>query len=290
MINQLPDITIRSATEKDRQLLANLIHYESRVHRHLDWRPPLDWIGYQPYLLAELKRSIVGALACPPDPPGVAWIRLFAIASQVDPQQAWSELWLHARRALSSGSAQVKVAVIPLQAWFRDVLDRSDFRFTHEVVVLSWKGERLPRLSRTSDVVIRLMKKDDLPAVERIDMLAFTDIWRNSLPCLETAFNQSVVATVAEVSGQVVGYQISTGSTASGHLARLAIHPDAQGRGIGYAIVRDLLERFEQRGMFHVTVNTQHNNLASLALYKKAGFHLTGEVYPVYEHQIAPAA
>lgn len=290
MINQLSDITIRSATEKDRQPLANLIHYESRVHRHLDWRPPLDWIGYHPYFLAELKRNIVGALACPPDPPGVAWIRLFAIASQVDPQQAWNELWLHARRALSSGPAQVKVAVIPLQAWFRDMLGQSDFRFTHEVIVLSWKGEKLPRLSHTSDVLIRPMKKSDLPAVERIDWSAFADIWRNSLPCLETAFNQSVVATVAEISGQVLGYQISTGSTASGHLARLAIHPSAQGRGIGYAIVRDLLERFEQRGMFHVTVNTQHNNLASLALYKKAGFHLTGEVYPVYEHQITPAA
>jgi len=46
------------------------------------------------------------------------------------------------------------------------------------------------------------------------------------------------------------------------------------------------LERFEERGTFHVTVNTQHNNLASLALYKRAGFRLTGEVYPIYEHQI----
>lgn len=284
----MPDFTIRSAAEKDRQVLANLIHYESRVHRHLDWRPPLEWLGHQPYLLGVVNRSLVAALACPPDPPGVAWIRLFAISSQVAPEVAWDGLWAEARSMLSSASARVKVAVIPLQSWFRDVLGESNFLFTHEVVVLSWKGEKPKTPSPPAGVNIRLMKKSDLPGVERIDWSAFADIWRNSLQCLETAFSQSVVATVAEASGQIVGYQISTGTTASGHLARLAIQPDFQGQGIGSALVCDLLERFEQRGMFHVTVNTQHNNLASLALYKKAGFRLTGEVYPVFEHHIIP--
>jgi [ribosomal protein S18]-alanine N-acetyltransferase len=287
MSNPLPDFVIRSATEKDRQLLANLIHYESHVHRHLDWRPPLEWIGYHPYLLAEKNSNVVAALACPPDPPGVAWIRLFAIASQVTPGQAWDRLWQQARSMLSSGLTQVKVAVIPLQFWFRDLLGQSEFAFTHEVVVLAWKGEKLPRAPRLPGVLIRPMRKNDLSEVVRVDWSAFADIWRNSLPCLETAFNQSVVATVAEASGRLIGYQISSAAAASGHLARLAVSPDFQGRGIGYAIVCDLLERFEERGTFHVTVNTQHNNLSSLALYKKAGFRLTGEVYPVYEQQIA---
>jgi len=230
---------------------------------------------------------MVAALACPPDPPGVAWIRLFAIAPQINAQEAWSGMWQNARRMLSSQSTQMKVAVIPLQIWFREFLGQSEFAFTHEVVVLSWKGETPPRASRSSGLFIRPMLKTDLPEVERIDWSAFADIWRNSLPCLETAFNQAVVATVAEASGRMVGYQISSAAAASGHLARLAVLPEYQGNGIGYAIVRDLLERFEERGTFLVTVNTQHNNLASLALYKKAGFRLTGEVYPVYEHYIS---
>jgi ribosomal protein S18 acetylase RimI-like enzyme len=286
MSNPLPDLIIRSAREEDRQGLANLIHFESRVHRHLDWRPPLDWIGYHPYLVAEEKRGIVAALACPPDPPGVAWIRLCAIATQLAPQQAWDELWLQARSILRSGAEQTKVAVIPLQVWFRDLLGQSDFTFTHEVVVLSWNGDRLPIAPRVQGVLIRPMRETDLPEVERLDWAAFADLWRNSLPCLETAFNQSAIATVAEASGRLVGYQISSATSASGHLARLAVHPDVQGHGLGYAIVCDLLTRFEGRGTFHVSVNTQHNNLASLALYKRAGFRLTGEVYPVYEHHI----
>ena len=287
MSNPLPDFVIRSAREEDRQGLANLIHYESRVHRHLDWRPPLDWIGYHPYLVAEQKRNMLAALACPPDPPGVAWIRLFAVASQFSPEQVWDSLWAQAWSQLAGISGQIKVAVIPLQIWFRDLLGQSDFAFTHEVVVLSWKGEKLPAAPRLPGVLIRPMRSTDLPAVERIDWAAFVDIWRNSLPCLETAFNQSAVSTVAEVSGRIVAYQISSATSASGHLARLAVHPDVQGRGLGYAIVCDLLKRFEDRGTFHVTVNTQHNNLASLALYQRSGFRLTGEIYPVYEHRIA---
>jgi ribosomal protein S18 acetylase RimI-like enzyme len=100
---------------------------------------------------------------------------------------------------------------------------------------------------------------------------------------LEIAFQQAAVATVAEDQDGIIGYQISTASSGGGHLARLAVHPRVQSQGIGYAIVRDLLAQFYRRGALQVTVNTQLDNLASLALYHKAGFQRTGEVYPVYE-------
>jgi ribosomal protein S18 acetylase RimI-like enzyme len=38
--------------------------------------------------------------------------------------------------------------------------------------------------------------------------------------------------------------------------------------------------------MFHLTVNTQSDNSASLALYRKIGFRETGERYPVYQLQV----
>ena len=47
------EISIRSANKEDRAQLAHIIHFESYVHRHLDWRPPLDWIGHTPYIIAE---------------------------------------------------------------------------------------------------------------------------------------------------------------------------------------------------------------------------------------------
>jgi ribosomal protein S18 acetylase RimI-like enzyme len=35
------------------------------------------------------------------------------------------------------------------------------------------------------------------------------------------------------------------------------------------------------------TVNTQSDNATSLALYKRIGFHETGERYPVYQRRIS---
>jgi [ribosomal protein S18]-alanine N-acetyltransferase len=104
---------------------------------------------------------------------------------------------------------------------------------------------------------------------------------------LEHAFRQAAIATVAEKDGLLVGYQISTANHSGGHLARLAVHPGYQGKGVGYTILRDLLAQFERRGARHVTVNTQDDNTASISLYEKAGFIATGENYQVYECNLA---
>jgi ribosomal protein S18 acetylase RimI-like enzyme len=126
------------------------------------------------------------------------------------------------------------------------------------------------------------MNFDDLRAVEAVDWQAFDPLWRNSISSIELAYKQHAVATVAEDDDQLLGFQISTASPMGGHLARLAVSPQAQGKGIGYALVRDALDQFERRGALRVTVNTQAENTVSLALYEKAGFQPTGETYPVY--------
>jgi len=85
-------VSIRSALPDDRLQLKNLIQFESYVHRHLDWKQPLDWIGHSPFLVAERKGRVIASLACPPDPPGVAWIRTFATSGLLQPDDAWNLL------------------------------------------------------------------------------------------------------------------------------------------------------------------------------------------------------
>jgi ribosomal protein S18 acetylase RimI-like enzyme len=274
---------VRPVTEGDRQQLANLIHFQTLVHRHLDWRPPLDWIGQQPFLLVERNHLLLSALACPPDPPGVAWIRLFVVSSGMQVGRAWDQLWPAARAQLIREAKATVVAVIPLQRWFRSLLDSSEFLFTHNVMVLAWTSRDMPPVEKGSSARIRLMKPDDLAEVQKVDQEAFTPVWQNSYSGLELAYQQSAISTVAEISGRIVGYQISTATAMGGHLARLAVQPNFQGKGIGYDLVRDLLIQFNQRGAYHVSVNTQYDNSVSLSLYAKVGFKPTGEEYPVYQ-------
>jgi ribosomal-protein-alanine N-acetyltransferase len=275
-------LTIRSATEADSQRLANLIHFESFVHRHLDWRPPLDWIGQNPYLVIEDGGELLASLACPPDPPNVAWIRLFAVSSKISASEAWYELWPAARSKLRISNGSVHVAAIPLQGWFRKLLEESEFSPAHRVVVLTWSGGS-PPVGKVMPGVIRPMNFDDIQAVEKVDATAFGAVWQNSHTGLEDAYSQAALASVSEIDGEVVGYQISTATAMGGHLARLAVKPDFQGQGIGYALLRDMLLQFKRRGAVEVSVNTQHDNLISLSLYHKAGFKRSSEEYTVFQ-------
>ena len=272
-------VTIRLAQEQDRRQLASLIHFSPWVHRHLDWRPPLDWIGYQPYLLAERKGQLLAALTCPPDPPEAAWIRLFAASSEITVADAWNVLWPAAHEYLWG----ITVAAIPLQGWFSQQLLSAQFDHTHDVAMLTWENQAPPPESEVPDCILRLMNYDDLKMIKELDAEAFGPIWQQSIDMLEMAFQQAAIATVAETPEGIIGYQISTAGSGGGHLARLAVHPQVHGQGVGYALTRDMLVQFHRRGSLRVTVNTQIDNKASLALYQKAGFRLTGEVFPVYE-------
>jgi ribosomal protein S18 acetylase RimI-like enzyme len=63
----------------------------------------------------------------------------------------------------------------------------------------------------------------------------------------------------------------------------LAVDPKFQRRRIGHRLVQNVLTHFiNSHGSWGVTLNTQDNNSASLALYQHVGFKLTGEKFPVY--------
>jgi ribosomal-protein-alanine N-acetyltransferase len=127
------------------------------------------------------------------------------------------------------------------------------------------------------------MRYDDITAIRKIDKLAFEPVWQNSIDILTLAYQQSSVSTVIKINQEIVGYQISTSTAIGAHLARLAIHPDFQGAGLGYTLLRDLLNRFADNRVNRVTVNTQKDNIHAMSLYSKAGFSPTGEEYPFYQ-------
>lgn len=283
MVTTASAVRVRRVTLEDHNNLLSLINFGRYTHRHLDWRSPLDWIGHQPYLLLEQASRAVAALACPPDPPQVNWIRVFSVSVGISYERAWSELWGAAREELPHEDGWPAVCAMPLQGWFQGLLAAEGFVEANRVVVLSWIGPELPPMREVSGARLRPMAAQDLPGVARLDQAAFDRIWLSSQDSLERAFSQAAVATVAESEAGLLGYQISTATSMGGHLARLAVSPNFQGRGVGYTLVRDLQSRFLQRGARSITVNTQQDNLASLRLYRRAGFQPIGEEYPVYQ-------
>ncbi|MBW8011382.1 MAG: GNAT family N-acetyltransferase [Chloroflexi bacterium] len=275
---------VRQAEQKDRRQLTNLLHFETQVHRHLDWRPPLDWIGHAPYLVAEVNNKLIAALACPPDPPEVAWVRMFVTNANTSAAEAWKIFWPIINEHFSDQTGTI-AAAIPMQEWFSGLLAENNFEHIHDVVMLKWESGNKDIPEGKPSAAIRSMRETDLEMVAALDAAAFGAIWYVSLESLWLALQQSVIATVAKKDGKVVGYQISTPSPEGAHLARLAVHPDNQNQGIGYALLTHLMNQMHKGRGRKISVNTQDTNLHSLALYKKAGFTLTGESYPVYTYK-----
>jgi ribosomal protein S18 acetylase RimI-like enzyme len=123
-------------------------------------------------------------------------------------------------------------------------------------------------------VRLRRGRHRDVLAVLTVDGLAFDRFWRFDETGLADARSATPSARfrVAVLDGDVVGYHVTGRAGTLGYLQRLAVHPDAQGRGVGTALVGDSLDWCRRRGATAVLVNTQETNRRALSLYEQLGF------------------
>lgn len=277
-------LTVRPATSQDRPRLANLLSRARWRHFHLDWRDPLDTIEAAPNLIAEADGRLVAYLAAPPDPAGAAWLRSFCVDPGFTPLPAWRRLWAEAASQNVAQGVQ-QVASLLSGDWMRPLLAEAGFRETNAVVFFEWSRDRLPQPPSAAPSV-RSLRTEDLPGVVRVDSRAFGLLWQNGHDSLAAALRQSIVATGIEIDGRLAAYQLTTASPFGAHLARLAVDPEFQRRGLAQALVVDLLRHLERRGYRSITLNTQADNLRSQDLYRKLGFRETGQRYPVFEVQL----
>jgi ribosomal-protein-alanine N-acetyltransferase len=280
-----PPLAVRNASPEDRALISTLLSQAHWRHFHLDWRDPLDLLASPPNLIGYHGERLVAHLAAPPDPQGAAWIRSFCVDATLPPLPAWRILWAEAAaQCLALGATQI--GSLLSGEWMRPLLGEAGFRETNAVIFFEWRSPSLPPRPPAPGT-LRLLTPLDLPRLQLVDSSAFPLLWQNGRESLSAALRQSVVATGVDVDGQLVGYQLTTGSTFGAHLARLAVEPGFQGRGIGAALVIDVIEQLQRRGYDSVTLNTQADNVRSQDLYRRLGFRETGQRYAVFETALA---
>ncbi|NJR12620.1 GNAT family N-acetyltransferase [bacterium] len=157
-----------------------------------------------------------------------------------------------------------------------------------DVVTLYRNAMALPPLTDAANIQVRDAYLEDAPLLLHFDHLAFAPPWQMPLEDLRQAVRQAASATIISWQGEPLGYQISTRHHGSGHLARIAIHPNGQGRGLGAALLDDTLRRFLRRGVRSVTVNTQASNTRSQHLYERYDFRRNGFDLHVYSTDLMP--
>ena len=275
---------IRQAVQSDTSAIAGFLSHAAYIHRHLDWQGVLEWIPYQPFLILQNENRLHGLLVCPPDLEKISWIRCFACSQYNELSQSWNSLLNEVCHfSPFSGTSLYSVG---LNDWFAQLLKNSGFENFQNIVVLLWKPRPLDNHHFTDSWWIRPMETSDLPQVALLDHIAFESMWVNPADKINLAYTQSEHASVAELDGRIIGYEMTTANHFSAHLARIAVHPDFRQKHIGARLIIEMIKYFKRKGIDQISVNTQSSNTSSLALYTSLGFELTGESFPVFRFLI----
>lgn len=208
------------------------------------------------------------------------WIRIAAVDDDALPRVMLHALWDDLVPELRQLGIR-QVAILVLRDWILPYLPDLGFRHIEQIVTMRRSAQ--PAVNDpVTGVVIRPSEPRDFQEIYAVDHRAFAPPWQLTRRELRQAHRVSGCNTVALLDEQIVGYQVSTLYFDGAHLARLAVDPTVQRRGIGGALMTDLLKRLGRRGFGTVTVNTQESNERSQRLYRRFGFVRNGYDMPVW--------
>lgn len=109
----------------------------------------------------------------------------------------------------------------------------------------------------------------------QVDGAAFSEFWRFDDAALSVALRATPTVrfrAAAPLLGGIQGYAICGRAGRRGYVQRLAVHPSAQGRGVGRRLLLDGLAWLAGHGTTKAFVNTQVSNRSALSLYRDVGF------------------
>ena len=152
---------------------------------------------------------------------------------------------------------------------------RAGFDVQEELELLTHDLNAIPAVTHR----LHRPRRRDRPRVLVVDTAAFESFWRLHQGGLDDALG-ATPAVRFRVHGRrdrLDSYVIGGRGAGTGYVQRLAVHPDARGRGLGRSLVGDVLRWMRRHGASRALVNTQRTNEAALALYRACGFRVLPE-------------
>jgi ribosomal-protein-alanine N-acetyltransferase len=149
---------------------------------------------------------------------------------------------------------------------------------------MTGEAGRAPSLPSPVEVIIAPMRIRDLKGVLRIEEAAFPQPWSHRLFVEELSQRTSRAYRAAWVGRTIVGFAGQMFIDDESHVNNIAVDPAWQGRGLGAAILADLVRTALARGARHLTLEVRVGNDPAIALYQRFGMAPVGvrrNYYPV---------
>lgn len=120
-------------------------------------------------------------------------------------------------------------------------------------------------------LLIRKMKKEDIPAVAVLEKEIFPDPWSEQALAESLEQNHTLLLTAYE-DRQLIGYLILYYALEDGEIARIAVIPEKRRQGVGARLLLELENLCELNGITKLLLDVRESNAGAVSFYKDYGF------------------
>ncbi len=132
-----------------------------------------------------------------------------------------------------------------------------------------------------TEIVIRTMKAQDIPAVAMIEKQLFSQPW--SEQAFLDSLQQDTLFLTAWSGNIIAGYCGMYCFSGEGEIVNVAGATGWQNQGVGYRMLNVLKEQSQEKDIRRLILEVRVSNAPAVHLYEKLGFHSCGVRKDLYE-------
>jgi ribosomal-protein-alanine N-acetyltransferase len=130
---------------------------------------------------------------------------------------------------------------------------------------------------------IRQATAKDIDDLAELEILCFSSPWSREAFAQDLATNSLARYFIAEKEGRIIAYGGLWIILPEGHITNIAVHPEHRQKGIGKALLRNMIEKSEIEGITCHTLEVRVTNRNAIELYRSFGFVECGRRKNYYE-------
>ena len=120
-------------------------------------------------------------------------------------------------------------------------------------------------------ITIRDALISDIPAITAIENGAFSSPWPEKLLRDFIEYDDRL-CLIADIGNEPAGYLNALFAVDEYHIGSLAVKPEFRRRGVGAALVRELIKRAHAANGMYIFLEARQSNTAARELYSGLGF------------------